>query len=113
MRSLTRYMAAIIRTLLCIHPIVLHCRMAASTMGTPVFPEWYPHKQIARSGCARGCIPCFHRSKWSSFTSHFTFENFLHAAVSSRIRRAARARSLLVRAAHRYPARVSASALKL
>jgi hypothetical protein len=82
MRSLTRYMAAIIRTLLCIHPIVLHCRMAASTMGTPVLPEWYPHKQFARIRCAREYTPCFHRSKWSSFTSHFTFENFLHAAVS-------------------------------
>jgi hypothetical protein len=51
-------------------------------MGTPVLPEWYSHKRIARIICARECTPCFHLSKWSSFTSHFTFENFLHAAIS-------------------------------
>ena len=40
-KSLVRYMAAIIRPRLCIQPISFACRIAASTMGTPVRPSFH------------------------------------------------------------------------
>ena len=40
-RSLVKYIAAIIRPRLCIQPISFACRIAASTMGTPVRPSFH------------------------------------------------------------------------